>query len=176
MSAVFGVMAEFSRPEALVVAARRAREGGYRMMDAYTPFPVEGLTEALGVRHTRVPLYVLIGGILGGAGGFLMQYYAAAIGYPLNVGGRPLNSWPAFIPITFELTILAAGLTAAISMIAMNGLPQPYHPAFNAPGFERATSDRFFLCIESADPKFDPATTRSFLEGLKPDRVLIVES
>lgn len=176
MSAVFGLMAEFRGPEALVAAAHRAREGGYRKMDAYTPFPVEGLAEALGVRHTRVPLYVLIGGILGGAGGFFMQYYAAVLGYPLNIGGRPLNSWPAFIPITFELTILAAGLTAVISMIVMNGLPQPYHPVFNAPGFERASSDRFFLCIESGDPNFDPETTRSFLEGLKPDRVLIVDN
>ena len=175
MIMVFGLMAEFRRPEELLDAANRAREGGYRKMDAYSPFPVEGLTEALGVRHTRVPLLVLIGGILGGAGGFFMQYYAAVIGYPLNIGGRPLNSWPAFIPITFELTILVAGLAAVIGMIAMNGLPQPYHPVFNAPGFERATSDRFFLCVEASDPHFDMEGTKFFLERLKPERVFTVD-
>ena len=175
MIMVFGLMAEFRKPEQLLDAANRAREGGYIKMDAYSPFPVEGLAEALGVRYTRIPLRVLIGGILGGAGGFFMQYYAAVIGYPLNIGGRPLNSWPAFIPITFELTILVAGLAAVIGMIAMNGLPQPYHPVFNAPGFERATSDSFFLCVEASDPHFDLEGTKSFLERLKPERVFTVD-
>ena len=144
MIMVFGLMAEFRRPEELLDAANRAREGGYRKMDAYSPFPVEGLAEALGVRYTRIPLLVLIGGILGGAGGFFMQYYAAVIGYPLNIGGRPLNSWPAFIPITFELTILVAGLAAVIGMIAMNGLPQPYHRSSMPPVLSARLPTGFF--------------------------------
>ncbi len=175
MSAVFGLMAEFRGPAELMKAARSAHAKGFRHMDAYSPFPVEGLSEALGSRHTNIPLYVLLGGIVGGVGGFFMQYYAAAIGYPINIGGRPLNSWPAFIPIMFELTILVAGLTAAIAMITMSGLPQPYHPVFNAPGFERATSDRFFLCIEASDPAFDVEATRGFLEELKPERITVVD-
>ncbi len=172
---VHGVIAEFGTPGELVDAARRARAGGYTAMDAYSPFPIEGLHEALGHRDTRLPLAILIGGIVGGAGGFFMQEYAAAIGYPLNIGGRPLNSWPAFIPITFELTILLAGLTAAISMIVLNGLPQPYHPVFNVPEFERAMSDRFFLCLEESGPGFDSESARRFLESLNPERVMTVD-
>ncbi len=175
MHQAHGVMAQFKTPGELLQAARRARENGYTAMDAYSPFPIEGLHEALGHRDTRLPLAVLIGGIVGGAGGFLMQEYAAVIGYPLNVGGRPLNSWPAFIPITFELTILLAGLTAAIAMIVLNGLPQPYHPVFTVPGFERAMSDRFFLCLEASGPGFDPQAARRFLEGLRPERVVSVD-
>ncbi len=175
MHQAHGVMAQFKTPGELLQAARRARENGYTAMDAYSPFPIEGLHEALGHRDTRLPLAVLIGGIVGGAGGFLMQEYAAVIGYPLNVGGRPLNSWPAFIPITFELTILLAGLTAAIAMIVLNGLPQPSHPVFTVPGFERAMSDRFFLCLEASGPGFDPRAARRFLEGLRPERVMSVD-
>ncbi len=175
MTRLFGVMAEFRTPEDLVLAAHRARAAGYTEIDAYTPFPVEGLHEALGHHETRLPLLILVGGIVGGLGGFFMQEYAAVIGYPLNIGGRPLNSWPSFIPITFELTILVAGLTAVIAMIALNKLPQPYHPVFDVPGFERASSDRFFLCLEASGKKFDPDAARRFLEGLKAENVAAVE-
>jgi hypothetical protein len=162
----YGLLAEFANPDDLVAAAARAYTDGYRRMDAYTPFPVHGLAEAIGFHTNRLPLLVLLGGILGAAAGFGSQYYAAVIDYPLNVGGRPLNSWPAFIPITFEVTILFAALTAVLGMLALNGLPQPYHPVFNAPRFALATRDRFFLCIEATDPRFDPQTTRQLLETL----------
>lgn len=172
---IFGLMAEFETPGEVLAAARRAKEAGYREMDAYSPFPVEGLVEAIGVRPTRIPLMVLLGGIVGGLGGFFMQYYAAVIGYPLNIGGRPLDSWPAFIPITFELTILVGGLTGVIGMLFRNGLPRPYHPVFNVDKFDRASRDRFFLCIEATDPKFDRAGAEKFLRSLKPVEVSEVE-
>jgi hypothetical protein len=163
-----GIMAEFEHQEELLRAATEARLSGYRKMDAYSPFPVEGLPKALGIERSSIPLIVLAGGITGGLGGYFMEWYAMAIDYPLNIGGRPLNSWPAFIPITFELTVLCAALSAIISMLALNRLPQPHHPVFNVAGFERATVDRFFLCIESSDPRFDRITTRTFLEKFKP--------
>ena len=144
-------------------------------MDGYSPFPIDGLAEAIGFHRTRVPLIVLIGGIVGCLGGFFLQYLASVIDYPINVGGRPLNSWPAFIPITFEITILAAAATAVLGMLALNGLPQPYHPVFNAPRFALATRDRFFLCIEATDPRFDSEATRRFLEGLGAKEVTDVE-
>jgi Alternative complex III, ActD subunit len=172
---IFGLMAEFDSPEDVVRAAQRTHDQGYTHTDAYSPFPVEGLFEALGKRKTRLPLLVLCGGIVGGLSGFFMQYYAAVIGYPLNIGGRPLNSWPSFIPITFELTILVAGLSAVIGMILRNGLPLPYHPVFNVPGFERATTDRFFLCIEATDPKFDRQGTTTFLRELHAKNVSVVD-
>ncbi len=134
-------------------------------MDAYSPFPVEGLSEALGFHRTRVPLIVLIGGLIGCVGGFYLQYWGAVIDYPINVGGRPLNSWPSFIPITFELTILIAALFAFFGVLALNGLPMPYHPVFNVERFELASRNRFFLCIEAVDSKFDPTGTRAFLES-----------
>jgi hypothetical protein len=170
-SAAYGLLAEFATPEELLRAAERAYADGYRRMDAYSPFPVHGLAEAIGFHANRLPLLVLLGGILGAGAGFGSQYYAAVIDYPINVGGRPFNSWPSFIPITFEVTILVAALTAVLGMLALNGLPQPYHPVFNAPRFALATRDRFFLCIEAADPRFDPAATRRFLEGLSPKEV-----
>src|SRR5574341_32109 len=162
----YGLMAEFDNPEALLGAARRAYAEGYRNMDAYSPFPVEGLAEAIGFYHTRVPFFVLLGGILGCLGGFYLQYWVSVIDYPINVGGRPLNSWPAFIPVTFEMTILLAALAAFFSVLALNRLPMPYHPVFNVDRFELASRNRFFLCIEARDAKFDADGTRGFLNGL----------
>ena len=172
---IHGVMAEFETHEQILEAARMAYAEGYRRMDAYAPFPVEGLAEALGRRGTAVPFITLLGGIIGGVGGYFMQWYAMAIDYPLNIGGRPLHSWPQFIPITFELSVLIASLSAVIGMLALNGLPQPYHPVFNAPDFERASRDRFFLCIESRDPNFDYEKTKAFLKRLEPQGIYDVE-
>jgi hypothetical protein len=165
---MYGLMAEFDNPSALVAAAERARLAGYRRMDAYSPIPIEELSEALGLRRTRLPLLVLLGGIAGCLGGFGLQYWASALEYPVNVGGRPFNSWPQFIPITFETTVLGAALTCFFAMWALNRLPQPYHPVFNVPAFVRASSDRFFLCIEAGDPRFDRDATWRFLEELQP--------
>jgi len=161
--AVYGVMAEFSTPTDAVMAARKAREAGYTRMDAYSPFAVEELSEAVGFHHTRLPLVVLIGGILGCVGGVAMQYWVAAVAYPLNVGGRPLFSWPSFVPITFECTVLAAAASAVFGMLALNGLPMPYHPVFNVGRFAMASRDHFFLVIESTDPKFERHRTADFL-------------
>jgi hypothetical protein len=160
-------MAEFDNPTDAVAAAQHAHAAGYSRMDAYSPYPVEELSEAVGFPKNNLPLIVLIGGILGGLGGYLMQYYLSVINYPLNVGGKPLHSWPAFVPITFEMTVLGAALFAVFGMLALNGLPEPYHPVFNAPNFALATRDRFFLVIEWRDPKFDRAATANFLRGLE---------
>jgi len=173
---VYGLMAEFADADDLLAATRRAHAEGYHRMDAYSPFPIEGLAEALGRRGTAVPLLVLLGGMTGGIGGYFMQAYAMAVDYPLNIGGRPLHSWPAFIPITFELTVLCAALTAFFAVFVLNRLPQPYHPVFNAGGFEHASQDRFFLCVEANDPKFDVQHTRRFLESLEPDAITEVAS
>jgi hypothetical protein len=159
-----GVVAEFVTPDALVTACRRAHEAGYRRMDAYTPYPLEAAAEAIGFEKTQVPLLTLCGGILGGLSGYLLQFWVHTSAYPLNVGGRPMHSWPSFIIITFEMTILFAGITAVVGMLALNGLPQPYHPIFNHPRFSAASRDRFFLCIEAADPQFDLVATTSFLQ------------
>jgi hypothetical protein len=167
-------MAEFDDATALVAAAQRAHQEGYRSMDAYSPFPIEELHEALGSHHTRLPLIVLIGGLVGCIGGYGLQYWSSAIAYPLNVGGKPFHSWPAFVPVTFECTILAAALSAVLGMLALNGLPQPYHPVFNVPRFALASRNRFFLCIEAKDPKFDLEGTRRFLETLGPREVTTV--
>jgi hypothetical protein len=172
---VYGLMAEFGTPDALVEAAQRAYAEGYRRMDAYSPFPVDGLAEAIGFRRNLLPLMVLIGGVIGAAGGFFLQYYIHVIDYPLNIGGRPLNSWPAFIPVTFELTILAAALSAVLGLLALNGLPMPYHPVFNVERFELASRNRFFLCIEARDPKFHRVETRRLLEQVKSQGVYEVE-
>jgi hypothetical protein len=164
---VFGLVAEFETDEQLMHAAEEAYAQGYRQMDGYTPFPIEGLAKALG-KSNRIPLLVLLAGILGGCSAYFMEWFANRISYPLNIGGRPIHSWPAFIPITFELTVLGASLTAFFFSLGLSGLPKPYHPMFNLPEFERASQDRFFLCIESDDPQFDEKRTRSFLEGLGP--------
>src|SRR5476651_2663054 len=171
---VHGLMAEFDDPQSLVTATERAHREGYRRMDAYSPFPIEELHEALGSQHTRLPLIVLIGGLCGCIGGYALQYWSAVVAYPLNVGGKPFHSWPAFIPVTFECTILVAALSAVLGMLALNGLPMPYHPVFNVPRFALASRNRFFLCIEASDTLFDVETTRSFLETLEPREVSTV--
>jgi hypothetical protein len=167
MSEIYGLLAEFKTHEELVRAAEKARSAGYRRMDAFAPFPVDGLAEALG-KKTRLPVLVLLGGIIGGVGAYYMEWYANVVSYPINVGGRPLNSWPSFIPIVFELTVLGAALSAFFFAIALNGLPRPYHPVFNVPEFERASQDRFFLCIEARDRIFNAGQTRKFLQSLNP--------
>jgi hypothetical protein len=159
-------MGEFATPEELMEAARKVREAGYRRFDAYAPFPVEGLSEAMNLKRNLVPLITLLGGLAGGLGGFGFQYWVNVSAYAMNIGGRPLNSWPAFIPVTFELTILGASLSAVLGMLALNGLPQPHHPVFNVPRFSHASTDRFFICIEARDKKFHLAETAHFLQGL----------
>lgn len=173
-SEIHGLIAEFEELEDLVRAVRIARREGYRHMDAYSPFPNDELAEAMELGKTAVAPIVLLGGIFGGAGGFFMMWFANVIHYPINVGGRPYNSWPAFIPITFELTVLLAALAALGAMLVLNKLPMPYHPVFNVPDFERASTDRFFLCIEANDHKFNLSGTRTFLETLHPRLVLEV--
>jgi hypothetical protein len=174
--AIYGLMAEFENAEELLSAAQRAHQAGYRRMDAFSPFPVEGLADAVGFHSTRVPLICLIGGLIGCLGGFFLQYWPNVFGYPLDIGGKPYNSWPNFIPITFELTILCAGLATVLGMLALNGLPTPYHPVFNAPRFELATRNRFFLCIMARDAKFDLQKTKEFLASLKAKEVAEIES
>jgi hypothetical protein len=172
---IYGLMAEFEGANELSAATRQAYQAGYRRMDAYSPFPVEGLAETIGFRGSPLVWVVLAGLVVGAVAGFGMQYYASVIDYPINVGGRPLNSWPSFIPVTFELAVLVAAFAAILGMFALNGLPMPYHPVFNVPRFELASRDRFFLCIEATDPQFDRQETRQFLEGFKPVEVTEVE-
>jgi hypothetical protein len=169
--AIYGVMAEFDNPTDLVHAAKSAFDAGYRKMDTYTPYPLEEAAEAVGAHHNRVPLITLVGAMLGMLGGYSLQFWVSAINYPINVGGKPFHSWPAFIPVTFECAVLGASLAAVFGMLALNGLPQPYHPVFNAPGFVRASRDRFFLCIESQDPRYRPDETKRFLESFRPVEV-----
>jgi hypothetical protein len=173
-ASIYGLLAEFEGQDRLVAAAHAAHQDGYRRMDAYTPFPVEGLAEAIGFRTTRLPMVILIGGLVGCVGGFFLQYWVSVWAYPVNIGGRPLNSWPAFIPVTFELTILLAAVTAVFGMLGLNGLPMPYHPLFNVPRFSEASRASFFLCIEARDPRFNLESTRSFLESLKPQAIFEV--
>jgi hypothetical protein len=168
-------MAEFDNPAELVNATRAARASGYRKLDAYSPFPIEGLTDALHLHRNKLPLIVLCGGLLGGILGYLLQYYVTVWNYPINVAGRPLHSWPAYIVITFEVTILLASISAVLGLFALCGLPMPYHPVFNVPRFATASRNRFFLCIESTDPQFDRQRTEDFLAGLNPKEVSEVE-
>ena len=172
---IHGLLAEFNDPNELIAAVRRARDAGYQRLDAYTPFPIEELAEALGMHRNRLPWIVLCGGIAGAMIGLSLQYWTSVIDYPINVGGRPFFSLPAFIPVTFECSVLFAALSAVLGMLALNGLPMPYHPVFNVPRFALATRDRFFLCIEAIDPKFDRDETRRFLERSVPREVSEVE-
>jgi hypothetical protein len=172
---IYGLMAEFHDSEELIEAARRAREAGFTRLDAYTPFPIEELSEALGQHHSKLPLIVLIGGIVGAIAGYGLQYWASVIEYPLNVGGRPYHSWPAFIVPTFEMTILFAAISAVLGMFFLNGLPEPYHPVFNVPRFALASRDRYFLVIDARDPLFDREGTRRFLSEMNPTEVNEVE-
>jgi len=170
-NAPYGLMAEFDNPTALVAAARAARAQGYRKVDDYSPFAIEELSDALDLHKNRLPLIVLAGGIIGGLTGYLLQYYITVLYFPINVGGRPLHSWPAYIIITFELTILFGALSAVLGLLGLCGLPMPYHPVFNVPRFATASRNRFFLCIEAADPLFDAEKTTRFLETLQPKEV-----
>ena len=172
---LYGVIAEFEGPSELVHAARKTYEAGYRRINGYSPYPIEELSEAIGFTHTSLPLIVFIGGVLGGLAGFFMQYYMEVIDYPLNVGGKPYNSWPAFIPITFECTVLAAAFSAVLGMLILNKLPQPYHPVFNTPNFALATRDRFFLAVEANDPQFDQEKVTALLKSLNAMEVSDVE-
>lgn len=174
--ALYGYLASFDQPEDLLRAARAARKRGHCRMQAYSPFPIEGLAEAVGFRFNLLPWLVLGGGLTGGAGGYFMQYYASAVSYRVNVGGRPLHSVPSFLPITFELTVLAAALTAFFCVFLLSGLPRLHHPVFNAPLFARETRDRFLLCIEAADPVFEARDTWRFLTGLNAREVVEVHA
>jgi len=171
----YALVAEFDTPEQLILAAETARVAGYRKMDAYTPFPVHGLSEAIGFDDKKIPWTVFFGGLVGGFFGYTLQWYTSVVDYPMNVGGKPMNALPSFVPITFECTILFASIGAFIGMLAFNRLPKPYHSIFNTPGFERASQDRFFLAIEALDPQFGIADTRDFLRGLSPRTVSEVE-
>ena len=173
--AAYGLLLEFDSAEALLDATRRAHAHGMRELEAYSPFPIEGLAEALGTSRNRVPLLVLVGGILGAVFGYFIQYYSAVIDYPINVGGRPYHSWPAFIPVAVELIILGAALAGVIGTLVLNGLPRFHHPVFNAARFERASRDRFFLCVKAIDPRYTEQDTRRFLEELRPLAISEVE-
>jgi hypothetical protein len=172
---LYGLLAEFETPDELLKAAQRTHDAGYKKIDAFSPLPIEGLAEAVGFHGTILPVIVFIGGLLGGLSGFAMQYYANVISYPMDIGGKPYNSWPAFIPITFELTVLGAALCAVFGMLAMNGLPTPYHPVFNVARFALASNDRFFLVVKVRDKRFELSKTKKFLEGLNPHGVFEIE-
>jgi hypothetical protein len=175
-SPVYGLMAEFDSAQELLAAAHKTHEAGYKKMDAYSPFPIEGLAEAIGFHKNRVALVVLICGLIGLISAYSFQYWVAVITFPVNIGGRPYHSWPSFIIVTFELTILCGGVSSMIGMLALNGLPMPYHPVFNVPEFTKASENKFFLVVFSSDPNYDAAHTRSFLEGLAPRMIVEVPS
>ncbi len=165
---LYGVVAEFASAETLLAATRKAREAGYARVEAYSPFPIEGLAEATGFKRNWVPPIVLGGGVVGGLGGYFMQWYSAVISYPINSGGKPPHSWPEFIPVTFETTVLVAALAGVAGMLLLNGLPRLHHPLFDVKAFDLASRNRFFLCLRSGEPKFAPDSAREFLHGLQP--------
>ena len=173
---IYGLLAEFETAEAVVEAAHRTYAAGYRKLDAYSPFPVEELSEAIGFHKNGVALVCLVGGLLGCSAAYTLQWWINTISYPVNIGGRPFHSWPSFVIVSFEMTILFAGLSAVFGMLALNGLPMPYHPVFNVPRFELASKDRFFIVVFSSDRNYDPVRTRQFLEGLNPISVAEVPS
>jgi hypothetical protein len=172
---LYGLLAEFDTPDALLTAAEQVTAAGYTKTDAFSPFPIHGLDDAIGFKERHVAPIVLAGGICGLLGGFGMQYWMQAIDFPMNIGGRPLYSWVSWIPPTFEITILIASISAVVGMLALNGLPHPYHPVFNAPRFHLASTEKFFLLIEAGDSRFDLETTRQFLAGLGPREVVAVD-
>lgn len=172
----YGLIAEFDNVNEAISAAQKVYGAGYRKIDAYSPFPVEELSEAIGFHHNGVALVCLVGGLLGGTAAYVLQWWINTAGYPINIGGRPMHSWPAFIIVTFEMTILFSGLSAVFGMLALNGLPQPYHPVFNVPQFDAASKDKFFIAIFASDKKYDSVATRQFLEGLNPISVAEVPS
>ena len=172
---IYGLIAEFDDPNMLVEATNKTREAGYTKMDAYTPFPVHGMEDALGLKRSRLPRLVIVCGLIGLVAGYGLEYWASAINYPYNIAGRPLHTWPMFMPVAFETTVLGAAFGAVFGMLGLNGLPQPYHPVFNVPGFELASRNQFFLCIESSDPQFNLARTHNFLESVQSRKVTEVE-
>jgi hypothetical protein len=171
---LYGLLAEFENPTDLTRAAKAAHEAGYRRIEAYSPFPIEDLPPALGHPTTRLPWIVFLGGLVGCVGGYFLQDWAMSVAYPLNVGGRPLHSWPMFIPVTFECTVLGAALAAVLGMLGRNGLPRPHHPLFGVERFSHASRDRFFLCVMALDPKFDREETWKFLARLAPREMVEV--
>ena len=173
-AASFGLMAEFSNADSLLAAVRRVRDAGYTKFDAFSPFPIHGMSAAIGFKDRSVAPIVLGGGIAGLIAGYGLEYWTSVIAYPMNIGGRPYHSWPMFVPPAFETTILFASIAALVGMLALNGLPQPYHPVFNAPRFSLASQESFFLVIESDDPKFEAAGTRRLLDSLQPREVVEV--
>jgi hypothetical protein len=173
---VWGLMAEFASADDLLAAAKRVRDAGYEHAEAYSPFHVDGLAEALGFERNRVPFFTFLGGLFGGIGGFYLQWYSAVVDYPVNIAGRPLDSWPMFVPVTFEMAVLGAAFAAVISMFAASGLPKLRHPLFAAPEFDLATRNRFFLCLRSDDARFDAQRSRDLLESLHPMRCVEVKT
>jgi hypothetical protein len=165
---VYGLLAEFETSDQMVDATKKASAAGYTRMDCFSPYPIGEAADALGFRKSEMGATMFIGGLMGATAGFFMQYLLGAYEYPINVGGRPFLSWPSFVPITFEMLVLTAALSGLFGLIAVCGLPQPYHPLFNVPAFDRASSDRFFLCIEAVDPRYDAVATRDFLASLQP--------
>lgn len=174
MSRIWGLLAEFASADDLLAAARRVHAAGFQRAEAYSPFHVDGLAEALGFRRSRVPMFTFAGGLLGGLGGFFLQWYSAVVDYPLNIGGRPLDSWPLFVPVTFEMAVIGGAFAAFLSMLVANGLPRLRHPLFAVPEFDLAMRNRFFLCLRCDDPAFEDGRARQLLEGLHPMRCLEV--